>query len=287
MSAKSKIKCSKEFSFHEESSRRDTYLGGFCAISGRKFRQPTWVKGKKLVSDSEENCHIYNVKQITFKDSSDSEIIGHCVRALNIHEERYSVTIWINDKGKVIDAHCGCLSGKSYCKHVAALYYYTNQERPETKTDKPCQWKSHSAKVNSIYKKPRTFQEMFGGNFESDYSAPDDETTQELKDLLEECNLQDSSFYKDLTVDVNKVDTPTVLPQLDDDICAMFEQDLPNNDIFVTFRKINDLIEKLAPDVKLYYQNNLVADVDQCTHIFLSTLSQSLCKEVFCYIFIS
>ena len=62
------------------------------------------------------------------------------------------------------DSHCNCIPGiTTNCKHSAALFLYICNERSTSQTDKEQQWKTPSKKIQVLYPKGETVEQLLGG----------------------------------------------------------------------------------------------------------------------------
>jgi hypothetical protein len=124
------------------------------------LRSSTIIKGYDLAKSG----HVQNVREIQDPGQrSEIEITGVCVRQTRLNERPYNVVLIINEQREVKQAHCQCPAGTvGNCKHTAALFYFINHEREETKTDKACQWNAPSTMGQSLYPKGKPFDEIFG-----------------------------------------------------------------------------------------------------------------------------
>jgi hypothetical protein len=135
---------------------------GFSAIKWPRDREEhrsgTLDRGKKLV----EADHVKSVQEIQ-KPGKMTEIEGRCVRQTSVTEPSYYINLQLDDNRNIIRAFCQCIAGAvGICKHTAALIYFINNERDETKTDTACKFLAPSTHGQKMYPKGKEFDEIFG-----------------------------------------------------------------------------------------------------------------------------
>jgi uncharacterized Zn finger protein len=148
--------------------------------------------------------HILNIKEI--RQSGACTITSQCIREMSLSGEPYKVELTLDPENRnVLDARCTCQAGVTgMCKHTAGLVQAVNSERSTGCTDTSQGWLKPSLKLQSLYPKGETIQQLVVGkrperrNFHGDRATLD-----ELANLLQKHNLQNSSMYKSITVDVS------------------------------------------------------------------------------------
>ena len=165
---------------------------GFGAIKGLQFNPQPLKDGHLLLGENDfETSHIFNVREVFYKNQTDSDIIGECIRSMSVRSDSYKLTFVIDKERNVKSGRCSCVAGIDLkCKHSAALYLYINLERTESKTDAPKAWLKPSEKQKKMYRKAKTFKEMFGGvDFNPDYKLKE-HRMKRLTELMEKANLK-------------------------------------------------------------------------------------------------
>ena len=165
---------------------------GFQAIKGVKFNPQPLKDGNLLLGENDiETSHLFNVREVFYKNRTDTDLIGECVRSMSVRANPYIITFVIDENRNVKSGRCSCVAGIDLqCKHSAALYQYVNLERTESKTDAPKVWLKPSEKQKKLYRKAKTFNEMFGGEkFDHDYKL-NETKMKRLTELMEKANLK-------------------------------------------------------------------------------------------------
>ncbi len=190
-----------------------TLLGGFESIQGLNFRKSLLDSGKDMIP------HVFNVREIRKSDESGQlisiTIAGDCIREMSLTENPWIVTLEIQPTDRsVILSHCSCTAGlDGLCKHTSAIYQFVNCERSEGCTDSEQIWAKPSAKLNDLYPKGVSIQQLFFKQdpVKRDFSGTDFDLDRVTK-LMEKHSLQNSSVYKTLTVDSSNVEVEETNP---------------------------------------------------------------------------
>jgi hypothetical protein len=175
-----------------------TICGGFEKVNGPEQRKDTKRKGLEMAE------HIMNIKEI--RQSGTCTITSQCIREMSLSGEPYKVELTLDPETRdVVDAKCTCQAGVTgLCKHTAGLVEAVNSERSTGCTDSSQGWLKPSQKLQSLYPKGETIQQLVLGkrperrNFHGERA-----TLNDLAALLQKHNLQNSSMYKSITVDVS------------------------------------------------------------------------------------
>ena len=126
---------------------------GFSTIKWNENEEHKALEhGKKLMLSG----HIFNVKEVR---ESKVQIIRYCLRETNLNNKPYMIVLILDNQRNITNAHCQCQAGVTgLCKHTGALIYYINNEREESKTDKPNTWKAPSKYLQDLYPKGQTIK---------------------------------------------------------------------------------------------------------------------------------
>ncbi len=188
-------------------ARTTTLLGGFEAISGLDFRKSLLSSGREMMQ------HALNVREIRRSDENgvvtSVTIAADCIREMSLTEKPWTVTLELRPDDRVVTlARCSCTAGiDGLCKHTSAIYQFVNCERSEGCTDSNQVWSKPSEKLNDLYPKGSSIQELFFNKSPAkrDFSGKNFDVDHVVK-LMEKHSLQNSSVYKTLTVDTTSVE---------------------------------------------------------------------------------
>ena len=131
---------------------------GFSDIIYDHFglRSSTFDNGKELVRSD----HVQKVEEIR-KTGFPPEIRAFCVPQTSVNKAMYIIEIFIDYKRRILRANCNCIGGNGgHCKHVAAVIYFVNSERSETKTDKIQQHTKPSNRGLEKYRKGKPSEDI-------------------------------------------------------------------------------------------------------------------------------
>lgn len=246
-----------------------TLLGGFEVISipdGHFRRDPT-KDGKELVPHVCCVVETHHQREVT--------ISAQVLRSMAIRKDPYVVTFTLDPNSRsVVYGRCSCPAGLSFnCKHAAALYFYINNERSESKTDRKQAWKAPSSRLKELYPKGETIERLMTNVdvFETKVSTQKGNDFTNLVQALEKFNLTNASLFKSLTATPDQNENSTNL--LDDDdavpdfIERMFNQVVPYFDEPRSF--------SLTEPAHKFFVENVQCTPSQALNIFKSTFGQS------------
>lgn len=174
-----------------------TICGGFEKVVVPEFRKDTVKKGTFMAD------HILNIREV--RRAGTCTINGQCIREMSLSNDPYNVELVLDPVTRsVVDARCSCQAGVTgLCKHTAALVRAVNTERSSGCTDDSQKWHKPSQKLQELYPKGETVQQLLQGkkavrrDFQVDRHSLDD-----LASLLEKHKLQNSSMFKSITADL-------------------------------------------------------------------------------------
>jgi putative phage-type endonuclease len=241
--------------------------GGFSSIKAEHFRAETLRKGSELTK------HIYSVEEIRSKEQIFFK--AKIVRTTCLNEAPYSIHFELDQARSFKDGHCTCVAGiTANCKHSAALFLYINNERSTSQTDKEQLWKTPSKKIQSLYPKGETIEQLLGGDGDSKsqicIEKNSGESLSKLADELKQFGLTNSSLFKSLTIEkAQNSSAETVLPQCDDAIRNIFFHSFN-----VTYGSNPSYTSKFY-DTKVYCSSQVAFD------LFLRTFGQAKNKNWF------
>lgn len=175
-----------------------TICGGFEKVIIPGFRKDTVKKGNYMAD------HILNIREV--RRAGTCSINAQCIREMSLSNDPYSVELVLDpDTRSVADARCSCQAGVTgMCKHTAALVLAVNTERSSGCTDDTQKWHKPSQKLQELYPKGETVQQMVQGKkAERRNFLVDRDTLDNLALLMEKHKLQNSSIFKSITADLS------------------------------------------------------------------------------------
>jgi putative phage-type endonuclease len=241
--------------------------GGFSTIKAEHFRAETLRKGSELTK------HLYAVEEIRSKEQIFFK--AKIVRTTCLNEAPYSITFELDQSRNFKDGRCNCVAGiTANCKHSAALFLFINNERSTSQTDKEQQWKTPSKKIQVLYPKGETVEQLLGGKGDTKsqicVEKKSSESLSKLADELKQFGLTNSSLYKSLTVEKAQIlSEETVLPQCDEAIKEIF------------FHPSDVILGSNSAHLSNFYMNNVHCSSQIAFDLFLSTFGQSKNKNWF------
>ena len=132
-----------------------TIYGGFekIKIEAGHFRRDPERDGKDLIP------HIFDIRE---ERRSYVTISAKCFRSMAIRKDPYVVEFLLTPSSRtVVSGRCSCPCGLSFnCKHCAALFYYINTERSESKTDATQRWSAPSLQLQELYPKGASVEHL-------------------------------------------------------------------------------------------------------------------------------
>jgi hypothetical protein len=176
---------------------------GFPAIKTDFFRQSTIDGGQKLVNAD----HVFRVTEE--KVAGVSTIYGSCVPQTNVRKIPYRIELRLDVNRNVCGGNCTCVAGAGVtCKHSAALVFFINSERDESKTAKACEWAKPSQKKLNLYPKGRSVDDIIKNSrpvSPPTFGPLSDEAKAELLAFHMEVDETDSMMFKTLTATVSNL----------------------------------------------------------------------------------
>lgn len=244
---------------------------GFSLIHGLEFRPNPTKWGLKLMH------HVHNVRETRYTTDDKTIITACCLKRMKL-KGSYNVRFELDKDRKVIkgpDTKCFCPAGRTAsCKHGAAVYFYVNEERTETKTDQPMTFKSPSEHCLSIYKKAKGFRELWPGRqiFHHNYRVPSDEAIQKIKDVAQQIQMTEGSMFKTWTVDIDEADDEDDIIFLDDAVLGLITMDMPLIPTSIPFIQAQTNID---PQARAYFNEKVQISNSQAEIIFRETIRQA------------
>ncbi len=273
-----------------------TLLGGFETIAGLDFRKSLLSSGKDMIP------HTLNVREIRKSDENGQivsiTIAADCIREMSLTEKPWNVTLEINPVDRSVSlARCSCTAGADgLCKHTSAVFQFVNSERSEGCTDSQQIWAKPSAKLNDLYPKGVSIQQLFfkKAPAKRDFSGANIDV-EKVTRLMEKHSLQNSSVYKTLTVDTSKISvsqeqgtkvTANVSKKIEEILLRSLVRREPEQDfrIVSTVTKWQHFFlmsllmfgfQNLKDEHERFYQENIAQTASDPVTIFKTTLGQS------------
>lgn len=266
---------------------------GFLPVTFPELRNPIVQHGKKLVPDgTDELSHVFNVEEVRAKSGS-VVVRGRCLRQTSIRKDPYIIELTLDKDRCVHSAHCTCISGTDgHCKHVGAVVYFLNTERPESKTSQSCKWHQPSKYSQLAFPKGKTFASMFGSSIAEDDQIdfkqhPESNERDEFVQLCRKYGATKGSLFQMLTVEPEQSPACQSCPEYPDSVKELFFNALaftvpclePSKGSKLAKKKAQDIVDTLGKDLKDYYVREICLGPDTCFQTFCSTVDQFASNE--------
>lgn len=191
----------------------------------------------------------------------------------------------INFARQVTSVSCTCLNSKSKnCKHVAALIHFINIEKSESKTSFQQEWGKPSARqfAKEKYCKGKYICEIAPPPTKNIITNPMKVNIQELQSpsALRTILLESNKDENQRTVEsvmlnlLNRVERKLKL----DDEMDFYRSCLNSIFSFCNSNKIYKSNYKLLPQIRIYYEKNIVLSEEEIIKLCINTIEQSSCQ---------